>query len=93
MLGPSPVNGTLIISMPKCSVIAKWRSYPGTGQMNLILDLPHGSQPPKPNCMPLWMVSYIKLSELLPPTKTSEGSSPRISANSLRISGTPSRPP
>jgi hypothetical protein len=34
--GPSSRMGTAIISKPKLSVIAKWRSYPGDGQRNLI---------------------------------------------------------
>ena len=41
--------GTLIISIPKNSVILKWRSYPGTGQRNFTLSsLHHGVLPITP---------------------------------------------
>ena len=60
MSGPFSVMGTLIISMPKYSVMAKWRSYPGTGQRNFTLSSLHqGVLPMTPWVMDREMVSYI----------------------------------
>ena len=58
--GPVGVIGTLIISMPKYSVMAKWRSYPGTGHKNFTLSSLHqGVFPITPWVMEREMVSYI----------------------------------
>ena len=44
--GPVGRSGTLIISIPKYSVIAKCLSYPGTGHKNFTLsNLHHGVLP------------------------------------------------
>src|SRR5690625_7383601 len=36
MSGPWSVRGTGSSSMPRCSQMPKWRSYPGTGARNLM---------------------------------------------------------
>ena len=58
--GPVGVMGTLIISMPKYWVMAKWRSYPGTGHRNFTLSSLHqGVLPITPWVMEREMVSYM----------------------------------
>ena len=49
MSGPAGVIGTLIISIPKYSVIRKCLSYPGAGHKNFTLsNLHHGVLPQTP---------------------------------------------
>ena len=60
MSGPSGDIGTVIISMPKCCVIAKCLSYPGAGHKNFTLSsLHHGVLPITPCVMDLETVSYM----------------------------------
>src|SRR5690606_41326867 len=59
--GPSGVMGTVTISMPRASHTEKWRSYPGTGQIQrTVSSRPHGrSDPGTPN-----RVAYASGSDL-----------------------------
>ena len=93
--GPSGVMSTFTIRMPKCWVMAKCRSYPGTGQRNLISGSLHQglSEPYTPERRALVMQSYIMLRLELPPTIISSCSTPSISARSFLTSGRPSRKP
>ena len=60
MSGPSSNNGTLIISMPNCSVTAKCLSYPGTGHNHLTFSSLHqGVEPLTPCVYERETVSYI----------------------------------
>ena len=65
--GPVGVIGTLIISIPKYSVMAKCLSYPGTGQRNFTLsNLHHGVLPITPWVMERETVSYMTFKLELP---------------------------
>ena len=92
--GPLSVIPTGISSNPKCSVIAKWRSYPGAGHKNLRFFIScHGFAPHIPSVMPWLTSSYIIVRLLFPPTMVFTECVPIIWLKSLFASSMPSSPP
>ena len=94
--GPFGSIGTVIISTPKLSVIAKWRSYPGAGQRNLIGPSfwPHGfSESGVPCSRPKTVRSCMSCRLELPNAMRFAGSTARSSPKMARSSGRPATPP
>ena len=77
-LGPSPVNGTGIMLMPKVSQSLKCRSYPGTGHKTETRSLaPQGPAPlPSTNKKDKYWDMRERL--LLPPAHTRSSVQPKI---------------
>ena len=86
--------GTGAIRMPNASQMAKWRSYPGTGQSHATSpSCPQGASPKAPNSMYRTMASYMAVRLALPNTMTFSGSSSSSVAMSRFASGMPSSTP
>ena len=92
--GPSLCIGIFIISIPKYSVIAKCRSYPGTGHNHFTLsNLHHGVEPITPCVILLEIQSNITFNDELPKIIILSLGTSIISPNRRRHSVIPNKTP